>query len=270
MRRKRTFRKNVNLDQNKENLNESNQSNLQILEEKVQNQQVSNDPTNNLIDDSNLATQDDFNKILSPFSMSNEIESMDLFDENLNLTEDLPLDNNQGQKRSLSDPDSNEHSKRSSPLNDLLLTDLIELKEKVSQLEARIKEIEDGSMSLLKPSKISQNMSEMTNVLVNDEENKKADRLLSIDDIKTILNMDEKALSSCNRKTETSTARFLIKLFCRNSDTTFEYVDVDKSIISSIIGYTKQSNPDDLSSDSDRRRAISNYFAYVQYKEKHK
>ncbi|CAF4355155.1 unnamed protein product, partial [Rotaria magnacalcarata] len=110
--------------------------------------------------------QDDFDKIVSLFSMSNEIESMDLFDENLNFTDgnvirlsifsclkshtllvDLPLDNNPGQKRPLeSDLNSNEHSKRSCSLNDLILTDIIELKEKVSELETRITKIEDGLM----------------------------------------------------------------------------------------------------------------------------
>ncbi|CAF5064929.1 unnamed protein product, partial [Rotaria magnacalcarata] len=133
----------------------SSQSNLQIVEENVKNQQVNNDSTNSLIDDKNLMAQDDFDKIVSSFSMSNEIESMDLFDENLNFTDgnvirlsifsclkshtllvDLPLDNNPGQKRPLeSDLNSNEHSKRSCSLNDLILTDIIELKEKVSELE---------------------------------------------------------------------------------------------------------------------------------------
>ncbi|CAF2039584.1 unnamed protein product [Rotaria magnacalcarata] len=163
---KRTFQKNLNFDQNKENLNGSSQSNLQIVEENVKNQQVNNDSTNSLIDDKNLMAQDDFDKIVSSFSMSNEIESMDLFDENLNFTDgnvirlsifsclkshtllvDLPLDNNPGQKRPLeSDLNSNEHSKRSCSLNDLILTDIIELKEKVSELETRITKIEDGLM----------------------------------------------------------------------------------------------------------------------------
>ncbi|CAF1530007.1 unnamed protein product [Rotaria magnacalcarata] len=144
----------------------SSQSNLQIVEENVKNQQVNNDSTNSLIDDKNLMAQDDFDKIVSSFSMSNEIESMDLFDENLNFTDgnvirlsifsclkshtllvDLPLDNNPGQKRPLeSDLNSNEHSKRSCSLNDLILTDIIELKEKVSELETRITKIEDGLM----------------------------------------------------------------------------------------------------------------------------
>ena len=61
----------------------------------------------------------------------------------------LPLYNNQGYKRPLENSlHSNEHSKRSSLLNDSIFTDLIELKEKVSELEARIKKLEDKSMCM--------------------------------------------------------------------------------------------------------------------------
>ena len=83
---------------------------------------------------------------------------------------------------------------------------------------------------------MNQNILEMTNVLLNDEENNKTDYKLSMGDITKTLNMDETVLSTCNKKSATSTARCLIKLFCLNSDSNLEYGDMDKSIINSIIG----------------------------------
>lgn len=91
-------------------------------------------------------------------------------------------------------------------------------------------------LALRDSSKNHQNMLETTKVLVNDEANKMNDKILSLAEIANVLNIDEVVLSTCNKKTATSTARALIKLFCLAYESNFEYSKIDKSIIKSIIG----------------------------------
>lgn len=57
---------------------------------------------------------------------------------------DFPTHNNQGQKRPLETGlDTNEHNKRSNSLNDSNSIELFKLKQKVSELEAKLIKVED-------------------------------------------------------------------------------------------------------------------------------
>ena len=133
-------------------------------------------------------------------------------------------------------------------------------------------------------SDIDRNFVEISNVAHDDQENTNVGKEASMVDILLILKMDANKLKTCNKKTATATARFVIKSMYPNCDSNFRYSDVDKSIIDCIIGklsvlflieqyfysieYTKFSNPNDKTSNTERRRAISNYFAYLAHQRK--
>ncbi|CAF3853904.1 unnamed protein product [Rotaria sp. Silwood1] len=245
-------------------------SNLQVTVENPKSPRINNNSVNNLVVDTEpLPTVDEFDEILSLYPMINENENIiSFFDEHSNVTGDIPFHNIRGQKRSFEDSiDSIENNKRSGSSNDLLLNDIMQLKEKYVELESKITQLENGSMPPAGRLHDNQNSTETVNFL-RDEENTNVGEKISIVDIAKILKMDENKLLKCNGKTSTATARSVIKSMYPNPHSNFRYRDVDKSIVDSIINYTKLSNPNGKVSDAERRRAISNYFSYLTHRRK--
>ncbi|CAF3826419.1 unnamed protein product [Rotaria sp. Silwood1] len=217
---------------------------------------INNNSVNNLVVDTEpLPTVDEFDEILSLYPMINENENIiSFFDEHSNVTGgnsirmsvflsfkmyvllvDIPFHNIRGQKRSFEDSiDSIENNKRSGSSNDLLLNDIMQLKEKYVELESKITQLENGSMPPAGRLHDNQNSTETVNFL-RDEENTNVGEKISIVDIAKILKMDENKLLKCNGKTSTATARSVIKSMYPNPHSNFRYRDVDKSIVDSII-----------------------------------
>ncbi|CAF2996045.1 unnamed protein product [Rotaria sp. Silwood2] len=249
-------------------------SNLQVMVENPKSPQINNNSVNNLVVDTEpLPTVDEFDEILSSNYIINENENIvSFFDEHSNVTGGnaiyLPFHNIRGQKRSFEDSiDSIENNKRSDSSNDLLLNYIMELKQKYVELESKITQLENGSMPPAGHLHINQNSMEPVNFL-RDEENTDVGEKISIVDIVKILKIDANKLLKCNGKTSTATARSVIKAMYPNPRSNFRYRDVDKSIVDSIINYTKLSNPNDKVSDAERRRAVSNYFSYLTHRRK--
>ncbi|CAF3901369.1 unnamed protein product [Rotaria sp. Silwood1] len=301
--------------------------------------QINNSSDNNLINHNEyLPTNEEFETLLSLYSVVNENENIDiLLDVNSSVTGDplymsifrsfknyillldLSLCDSQGQKRPFEDSlNKVVHNKRSDSSNDAIVDDILILKQKYIELESKIKKLEEHWMSsstnsamdpnfveisnvshddqenmnvskgtsmtdillMLKMdankltkssstnSAMDPNFVEISNVSHDDQENMNVDKGTSMNDILLILKMDANKLTKCNKKTATATARSVIKCMYPSCDSNFRYSDVDKSIIDCIIEYTKFSNPNDKASDTERRRAVSNYFGYLTYQRK--
>ena len=85
-------------------------------------------------------------------------------------------------------------------------------------------------------SDIDRNFVEISNVAHDDQENTNVGKEASMVDILLILKMDANKLKTCNKKTATATARFVIKSMYPNCNSNLRYSDVDRSIVDSIIG----------------------------------
>ncbi|CAF5165447.1 unnamed protein product, partial [Rotaria magnacalcarata] len=88
--------------------------------------------------------------------------------------------------------------------------------------------------------------------------------------MKQLLGLDEKQLVEYHEKTSKATARCLIKFLYPNPEPNFTYSNVEKSVINSIISYTKLSNPYDTASVAEIRKSINNYFTSLPRKTKTK
>ncbi|CAF4882873.1 unnamed protein product [Rotaria sp. Silwood1] len=270
---KRPCRKKLNFDNENENSNGNNggkQLNLQFSMENSTSSQINNSSDNNLINHNEyLPTNEEFETLLSLYSVVNENENIDiLLDVNSSVT-DLSLCDSQGQKRPFEDSlNKIVHNKRSDSSNDAIVDDILILKQKYIELESKIKKLEEHWMSSSTNSAMDPNFVEISNVSHDDQENMNVSKGTSMTDILLMLKMDANKLTKCNKKTATATARSVIKSMYPNCDSNFRYSDVDKSIIDCIIEYTKFSNPNDKASDTERRRAVSNYFGYLTYQRK--
>ncbi|CAF1254330.1 unnamed protein product [Rotaria sordida] len=88
--------------------------------------------------------------------------------------------------------------------------------------------------------------------------------------MKEMSGLDEKQLVKCHGKTSKETARSLIKFLYPNPEPKFSFSNIKKSVINSIINYTKYSNPYDTASDAEIRKSMNNYFTSLPRKNKTK
>ncbi|CAF1624993.1 unnamed protein product [Rotaria magnacalcarata] len=82
------------------------------------------------------------------------------------------------------------------------------------------------------------------------------------------LKMSEEQLKKCHKKTQTATARCLIRFIFPTPEPSFKLSNVDKFIIDGIIKYSKYVNPVDNASGVEVRRAIGYYFSSSAYNKK--
>ncbi|CAF3761628.1 unnamed protein product [Rotaria sp. Silwood1] len=200
---------------------------------------------------------------------SEDISSFLLKDINLPGNNQMIFESQQGQKRSFEHhTDTMENEKHSDLSNDVSSDDMPNLKRKFVELEAKLETLKAEWMPRPIDSKVIQHFNETTNISRNDKENTIFHQDRSPVDIMRILNMNKDQLKICNKKSSTATARSVIKFIFPHPDSNFGYSQVDKIIIDTIIQYTKFSNPNDDTSDAKIRRAISNYFSYLNYQRK--
>ncbi|CAF4695022.1 unnamed protein product, partial [Rotaria sp. Silwood2] len=109
--------------------------------ENLTSSQISNSSDSNLINHNEyLPTKEEFETLLSSYSVVNENENIDiLLDVNSSLT-DLSLCGSQGQKRPFEDSlNKVVHNKRSDSSNDSIVDDILILKQKYIELEYKIR-----------------------------------------------------------------------------------------------------------------------------------
>ncbi|CAF3782596.1 unnamed protein product [Rotaria sp. Silwood1] len=169
---KRPCRKKLNFDNENENSNGNNggkQLNLQFSMENSTSSQINNSSDNNLINHNEyLPTNEEFETLLSLYSVVNENENIDiLLDVNSSVTGDplymsifrsfknyillldLSLCDSQGQKRPFEDSlNKVVHNKRSDSSNDAIVDDILILKQKYIELESKIKKLEEHWMCM--------------------------------------------------------------------------------------------------------------------------
>ncbi|CAF1055244.1 unnamed protein product [Rotaria sordida] len=274
MRIKTSYRKKRIIDEEKENSTGNDAVVEQSLQSIVGNSKHSGIDNNSNIDLINAKEetflQDEFDNIISPCSIINRYEDMDLvIDDKTNVAEfnadiisvlyemtnlvkndPITIHSQRGEKRSLENSSDNiENEKHSDSSKDTCDADI----------STRPKHPETIQYFI-----------ETADILRGDQEITNRFKDAAIVDITSVLNLDKNQLTRCHKKSSTATARAIIKCLFPHSESNFGYTQVHKAVIDAIVDYTKFSNPNGNASDAAIRRAISNYFSYLNRQRKTK
>ncbi|CAF3916725.1 unnamed protein product [Rotaria magnacalcarata] len=188
-------------------------------------------------------------------------------DGNTSENNPIPCDATNGQKRFL---DANENAKFLYAPNYVSYTDYMVLKNQYDGLESRVIKLENERMPQPQHPTTVKHFTNTSNTLRGTQEDTIVDKDSLMLKMKQLLGLDEKQLVEYHEKTSKATARCLIKFLYPNPEPNLTYSNVKKSVINSIISYTKLSNPYDTASDAEIRKSINNYFTSLPRKTKMK
>ncbi|CAF3987808.1 unnamed protein product [Rotaria magnacalcarata] len=132
--------------------------------------------------------------------------------------------------------------------------------------EGEIKKYKEEWIPKPKHPDVIQYFVEISNILANQVDI--VDTTPFLIEIMDALKMSEEQLKKCHKKTQTATARCLIRFIFPTPEPSFKLSNVDKFIIDGIIKYSKYVNPVDNASGVEVRRAIGYYFSSSAYNKK--
>ncbi|CAF3398783.1 unnamed protein product [Rotaria socialis] len=176
--------------------------------------------------------------------------------------------NSQGQKRPHDDNSSSLSGQQmyNHTINSSSSADELALKKKCIELEGEIKKYKEEWIPKPKHPDVIQYFVEISNILANQVDI--VDTTPFLMEIMDALKMSEEQLKKCHKKTQTATARCLIRFIFPTPEPSFKLSNVDKFIIDGIIKYSKYVNPVDNASGVEVRRAIGYYFSSSAYNKK--
>ncbi|CAF3993860.1 unnamed protein product [Rotaria magnacalcarata] len=191
-------------------------------------------------------------------------------EENISSVSIAASTNSRGEKRSHDENSTNLDNRKKHSRGSLSVpySTFSEKAKECLSLQAQITYFQEEWMPRPKDPKVIKYLIEITNILSGSNGNPDEDTGEILEGIIRDLKMNEKELQFCHGRSATITARRIMKFKYPNPANDLKIKKIDESILTSIIRYTRISNPSDKVSETNIRHAMSNYVTVQKFKNK--